>query len=211
VAANVFLFANNASSTLAGPISPSATSVNLASGTGALFPNPSGGQQFAMTFNDAATGLLTEIVYVTEVVGDTLTIVRAQENTVAQSWLAGDLAANLITAGQMAAMEQVAELSPTREVTTSGAFVMNTTDAGGGVGLNRVVAPAPSSTTLPNGAIAGDIFAIEDLASNFNAYPVTVNAPAGMTIAGAAEIVLNVNKQCTYFRYYGSNIWSVKV
>jgi hypothetical protein len=207
----VFIFANNASTTLAAPISNSATSVTLASGTGALFPNPSPGQQFALTFNDAATGLLTEIVYCTSRTGDVLTIVRGQESTTAQSWLAGDLAANLCTAGQMSAMQQIAGLNPARIVTASGVFTMSTADASGGVGLNRTATPAASSTTLPSAAGAGQVYAIEDLAGNFNAYPVTVNAPAGMTIAGLADVVLAVDLQCAYFRFYGSNIWSVKL
>lgn len=206
----LFVFANDASSTLAAPISNSATSISLASGGGSLFPNPSAGQQFELTFNDAATGLLTEIVYCTARSGDILTVVRAQEGTIAQSWLAGDLAANLVTAGQMAAMEQTASLFPTRIIAASGAFVMNTTDANGGVGLNRISAPAPSSTTLPSGAQPGQLYAIEDLAKNFFNYPVTVAAPAGMSIAGASSATLNVNGQCGYFRFYGSNIWSFK-
>lgn len=203
-----FLFANDASSTLAAPISNTVLSVTLAVGTGALFPAPSAGQQFAGTFNDAATGLLTEIVYCTAVSGDAVTIVRAQEGTVAQGWLAGDLFANLCTAGQMAAMLQTSTLYPNRIVTASGVFAMSTADANGAIGLNRTSGLAASSTTLPSGAQAGQSYAIEDLAKNFNAYPVTVNAPGGQTIAGAADVVLSVNGQCASFRYYGSNIWS---
>jgi len=206
----IFQFANDASSTLAAPISNSAVTVNLASGQGALFPNPSAGQQFALTFNDAATGLLTEIVYCTARTGDALTIVRAQEGTVAQAWLAGDLAANLVTAGQMAAMLQSATLNPARIVSTSGTFAMTTADAFGGVGLDRTSGLGVSSTTLPSGAGVGQTYAIEDIAGNFQAYPVTVNAPAGMVIAGQANVVLNQNRQCGIFRYYGSNVWSVK-
>lgn len=205
-----FLFANDASSTLAGPISNSAVSMNVASGQGALFPNPSAGQQFAGTFNDAATGLLTEIIYCTARTGDALTIERAQEGTVAQSWLAGDLFANLVTAGQMAAMVQTAALYPSRIVTASGVFVMTESDANGSVGLNRTTSLGVSSTTLPSAAQPGEEYEIEDLAKNFNAYPVTVNAPAGMTIQGLADVVLNVNGQCSRFRFYGSNIWSFK-
>lgn len=205
-----FLFANDASSTLAGPISNSAVSMNVASGQGALFPNPSAGQQFAGTFNDAATGLLTEIIYCTARTGDALTIERAQEGTVAQSWLAGDLFANLVTAGQMAAMVQTAGLYPSRIVTASGVFVMTESDANGSVGLNRTTSLGVSSTTLPSAAQPGEEYEIEDLAKNFNAYPVTVNAPAGMTIQGLADVVLNVNGQCSRFRFYGSNIWSFK-
>ena len=105
---STILFANNASSTLAAPISNVATTANLAAGTGVSFPSPSGGQYFVMTFTDAATQLINEIVHVTARSGDTLTIVRNQEGTVAPSggWNAGDLAANLWTAGQAGAMLQ---------------------------------------------------------------------------------------------------------
>lgn len=210
MAATTFLFANDASTTLAAPITSTATSVTVAAGTGALFPNPSANQQFAFTFNDAATGLLTEIVYCTARTTDTLTIVRAQEGTVALLWNAGDLGANLITAGQMAAMLQTATLSPARIVTTSGAFTMTTADAGGAVGLDRSSGLASSSTTLPSNALAGQLYAIEDLNQNFNAANVTVNAPAGMTVANKSDVILNINGQCSYFRFYGSNTWSWK-
>lgn len=206
-----FLFANDASSTLASPISNVSSVVNLASGTGALFPSPSAGQQFALTFNDAATGLLTEICYCTSRTGDALTITRAQEGTVAQSWFAGDLAANLVTAGQMAAMVQSTALFPARIITTSGAFSMSTADAGGGVGLNRVSAPGISSTTLPSLATAGQTYQIEDLAKNFYSFPVTVSYPAGQTGPNAAPTeILNVNGQSAQFRYYGSNQWGYR-
>ncbi len=104
----VILFANNATTTLAGAISNVAVTANLASGSGALFPHPVGGQYFALTFNDAATGLFDEIVYVTNVTGDTITMLRGQEGTAARSWLAGDLASNFLTAGVMAALVQAA-------------------------------------------------------------------------------------------------------
>jgi hypothetical protein len=101
------LFANNAASTLAGAISNSATTANLAPGTGALFPTPVPGvSYFVMTFTDLATGLLNEIVHVTAISGDVVTIVRAQEGTAAQAWNAGDLANNRLTAGQMGTLIQ---------------------------------------------------------------------------------------------------------
>ncbi|MFA9204846.1 MAG: hypothetical protein ACEQSH_00160 [Bacteroidia bacterium] len=100
------LFANDAASTLAGAISNVATTANLQVGTGALFPNPTGSEYFVMTFTDAGTGLLKEIVHVTARSGDTITIERAQEGTTALAWQAGDLADNLNTAGSMAALSQ---------------------------------------------------------------------------------------------------------
>lgn len=208
---STILFANNANSTLAGAITNVAVTANLAAGSGALFPNPGAQQYFLITFVDAATGLLNEIVQVIGRAGDTITMVRGQEGTVAKSWLAGDLAQNEWTAGSAAAMQQSGLLRPVRPVAASGVFVMTTADANGAVGLNRVAAPAVSSTTLPAGAAAGDIYAIEDLAGNFNGFAVTVNYPIGHTgPEGAVSQILNVNKQCAYFRYYGSNIWSYK-
>lgn len=205
------LFANNASSTLAGPISSSALTANLASGTGALFPSPSGGNYFVGTFTDAATGLINEIVQVTGVSADTITIVRAQEGTIAKSWLAGDNFNNLFTAGQAAAMAQTAQLAPTRIVTTSGAFTMTISDANGHIGLNRSASLATSSATLSSAFVPGNFVFIDDLAKNFQAFPVTVTYPPGTTgPGGAASQVLNVNGQSACFTLYPSNLWMFK-
>lgn len=208
---STILFANDANSTLAGAITNVAVTANLAAGSGALFPNPAAQQYFLLTFVDAATGLIKEIVQVTARVADTITMVRAQEGTTAKAWLAGDIAANQWTAGSAAAMQQAGLLRPARLVAASGVFAMTTADANGHVGLNRVAAPAVSSTTLPAGAAIGDTYWIDDLAGNFNGFPVTVNYPVGMTgPEGAVTQVLNVNKQSAAFSYFGSNIWSFK-
>ncbi len=96
-----YRFANNASTTLGGSISPTATSITVAAGTGARFPSPAVGQYFTATLFAAgsSTGLPDEIVRVTSRTGDTMTVVRAQEGTTAQSWSVGDTFANFITAG----------------------------------------------------------------------------------------------------------------
>lgn len=206
--ANLFIFANNASTTLSAPITNTATQLTVSSGTGAEFPNPSAGQQFSATLNDAATGLLTEIVYCTGISGDTFNpIVRAQEGTTALSWLAGDLIANLLTAGQMAAMVQSIQVAPNRIVTTSGAFTTTTADANGSIGLNRTSGVGVASTTLPSGAAPGQTYTYDDLSNNAQAFPITINAPGGMTIAGRSEVVLNTNGGRASFTFYGSNIW----
>jgi len=100
------IFKNNAQSTVAGSISAVATSVQLAAGTGILFPSPTPGQYFVGTFIDAATGLINEIVWCTQVVGDVVTIVRGQENTTPKAWSANDAFAELWTAGQCGTMLQ---------------------------------------------------------------------------------------------------------
>jgi len=209
----LLLFANNAATTLAAPITSSATTANLTTGTGSLFPSPSGGNTYVGTFVDAATGLLNEIVSVSAMSGDTIsTMTRAQEGTTAKSWLAGDLFQQFITAGQMTAMVQTAALTPSRIVTASGAFTMTTNDAGGRVGLNRTTSVAVSSTTLPTAAIAGQTYVIQDLARNFQAFPVTVNFPSGQVGPGSVlSVVLDINGQSASFSYYGSNQWGMNL
>jgi len=133
----VCLFANNATSTLAGSISAIATVCNIAPGSGALFPSPTGGDYFVLTFTDAATGLVNEIVHVTSRTGDALTITRAQEGTSAAAWNAGDLASALITAGALSAMVQDATL-----LIAAGVYVEDTSGA-----ANTVEVTLPSSVT----------------------------------------------------------------
>ena len=112
------IFGNNVSSTIAGSIFPTSTQVNVASGSGATFPQPVPGQeQFIATLIDQLTGQLREIVHVTSVVGDTLTIVRGQENTLPQSWPAGSIFGHLHTAG---AMNQMLQQGDVPNVTYSG-------------------------------------------------------------------------------------------
>lgn len=106
MATSLLTWANNASSTLAAGISNSATSLTLVTGTGAKFPQIGSGQYFKLTLNDAATGLVYEIMHCTAISGDTLTVVRGQEGTSAVAWLEGDLAANIVTAGTLSALVQ---------------------------------------------------------------------------------------------------------
>lgn len=101
-----FVFANVANSTLAAPLSSGATSLTLTTGSGALFPAPTSGQQFVLVLTDAATGELNEVVYCTARTGDVCTVVRAQEGTTALTWAPGDFAKNSLTAGTAAAFVQ---------------------------------------------------------------------------------------------------------
>ena len=101
-----FLFKNNAISTLAGPISAIATTMTVASGAGALFPSPTGGQVFTLTLVSASNPTLFEIVYCTAVSSDTLTIVRAREGTVGLSFSAGDIVDHRLTAAALTSLVQ---------------------------------------------------------------------------------------------------------
>lgn len=100
-----FVFANNINTTLAGSISPSATSMTLSSTANLPSSIPSG-STLVLTLNDAATETNFEIVYVTAIAGATVTMTRAQEGTAAQAWTTGDFVYSGPTAGQMANFPQ---------------------------------------------------------------------------------------------------------
>jgi len=87
--AGLNLFTNNASTTLASGISAVATSLTVASATGALFPNPTAGQYFYCTLSNTSATII-EIVKVTARSTDTFTIVRGQDNTTASAFITGD-------------------------------------------------------------------------------------------------------------------------
>jgi hypothetical protein len=140
---SVIIFGNNVTSTTTGSITSASTTVNLAVGSGAQFPQPQPGQYFIATFIDQATGTQREIVHVTNITADTATIVRAQEGTVAQAWTVASIFAHLHTAGAMAAMMQKTDVN-------DGSLVHCGPDTGT---VNHVVATTfPPSTSYIQGA-----------------------------------------------------------
>lgn len=90
---------NNAFSTLASSITASNTGIVVAAGEGARFPTLTSGDYFYATLE--STGGTTEIVKVTARSSDTMTIVRAQENTSAQSFLTGSRIELRVTVGNV--------------------------------------------------------------------------------------------------------------
>lgn len=99
------LFTNNASTTLASGLTSGATSILVATGTGAEFPSPGVNQFFAVTLNDAATGQVYEVCYCTARTTDTLTVTRGQEGTTARAWLLGDFIYGAVTAAELLRFE----------------------------------------------------------------------------------------------------------
>lgn len=97
-----YQYTNNASSTLASGITSGSPTITLSTGTGALFPVLAGGNIFRGTLVDAATQTLREIVQVTATAGDTFTITRAQEGTIARAYNSGDIFYLDVTAAQYA-------------------------------------------------------------------------------------------------------------
>lgn len=92
------LFTNNATSTLAADITDTATSLTVGTGAGAEFPNPTAPDYFLVTLESATD---VEIVKVTARSGDVMTLVRAQEGTVAAAFATDDLVELRVTAATM--------------------------------------------------------------------------------------------------------------
>ena len=78
------LATNNAYSLIPSAVSSSATSITLATGKGSLFPTLGANDYFYATLVDVSGNF--EIVKATARVGDVLTVVRAQQNTIALSF-----------------------------------------------------------------------------------------------------------------------------
>jgi hypothetical protein len=94
------LFTNNAATNLAASITSGSTSLTVTTGTGSLFPNPTGTDYFLITLT-GISGSPIEIVKCTARSTDTLTIVRGQEGTTASAFTGGDTVQLRITAGEM--------------------------------------------------------------------------------------------------------------
>lgn len=134
-----YRFANNASTTLGSAISPTATSITVAAGTGNKFPSPGAGQYFTATLiaSGSSTGLPNEIVRVTSRTGDTMTVVRGQEGTTAQAWNVGDTFANFVTAGFLNQLVDAGSLQA-----QTGNYAIDSGTANAGV---ITMAPTPAS------------------------------------------------------------------
>jgi hypothetical protein len=158
------LFTNNATTNTSGSILPTDTAVNLTGGTGVLFPQPTGNDMFIASFIDTLTGTIREIVHVTNMTGDTATIVRAQEGTSAIAWPAGSIFTHNHTAGAMSAMMQQGDLG-------SNSIIYNGTDTGT-VNAIQVSVVEPAIVALAVGMTFDIIIAN------------TVTGPATMQVVG---------------------------
>ncbi|QOJ19482.1 MAG: hypothetical protein HRU77_01480 [Gammaproteobacteria bacterium] len=198
------LYKNNAFGSLSGGISDSSTVISLATGQGARFPSPTGGDYFLATLigvdgNGAENAW--EIVKVTARATDGLTVVRGQEGTTAVAWSAGARIEMRITAGTlsniatssnnaMAYVNSSATLAPKIHYfidSTSGSFAVN----------------MPSSPSL------GDIVELSDALSSWAANPVTLNRNGSNFVdpfgnSQAENFILNVAGLTLSFIYTAS-------
>lgn len=161
------LFANNAASVLANSISSAATTLQLAAGTGARFPNPGNGDYFLLTLFQMSgnTEVNHEIVKCTARNGDTLTVARAQEGTFARAFNTADPVSSRLTAGSLTP----AAIGAYPLAGNPSNFLSSVPNASSGtLGLVRVGA---NLAIDPNGVLSANASAIELLAS------ATIGAP----------------------------------
>lgn len=163
-------FTNNPSSTLASPITNTATSLTLVGGGGAEFPALSGGNWFIATIISQSNPNVLEIIKCTAISGDTFTtIVCAQESTTAMNWSSGDYVNMQVTAGALNnfSAETTAVLSVTGgvNITVDNTDPQNPIVKAPGVallsGANFTGAVTISSTLTTTGAVNFDTSSLE--------------------------------------------------
>ncbi len=109
------LFANSAASELASAVTSGAVSLTLRTGDGAKFPSPAGGDFFLVTLYQKVgqDEINHEIVKCTARAGDVLTVVRAQEGTVAVAWPSATAVQLRVTAGSLGSLTDATEATQT--------------------------------------------------------------------------------------------------
>ena len=90
---------NNARTTLLGAITSISTTINVAAGEGARFPVLGVNDYFYATLEDASSNI--EIVKVTALIADMMTVIRGQQNTTAMSFATASAFELRVTTGML--------------------------------------------------------------------------------------------------------------
>ena len=181
------LFTNNAATTLASGITNVATTLTVASGTGALFPSPTGSNYSYVTLINAA-GTVLEIVKLTARSTDTLTITRAQEGTTASAFSTGDKVELRVTAAGMTDTFNNGGVQSATVVAGTGISVTSSTTTGAATATvnNTGVTSVAAGTGISVSASTGSV--------TFNATGTTINSQSsGYTlVAGDAGKTVSI-------------------
>jgi len=165
-------FSNNAKTTLSSGITSSATSITVADGS--VFPSISGSEYFYVTLEDASANI--EIVKVTAVSGNTLTVVRAQDGTSARTFSSGDKCELRLTA---AGLNDVATQADTDTTYTAGSGLSLTGTEFANTAPDQTVALTGAGATTVSGAYPN--FTITSTDTNTDT---TYTAGTGITLTG---------------------------
>ena len=165
-----FLFADFVNTTLSAGVTPTQTTISVSSA--ANIPTTSADNPLALVLMSADQSLF-EVVYCTFVSGTTLTVMRGQEGTAAQSWNSGDNVFAAFTAGVLTRMLQ----RVTNQQTLSANTVLSSASSG-----QTIFTSGAITLTLPSPTEAG----INDLIRANTGGAVTVTT--GVIPPGAATL-----------------------
>jgi polygalacturonase len=192
--------ANNATSTIATAINASDVGVVLATGDGAKFPTLAAREYFYITFE--STGGTYEIAKATARVGDSLTIVRAQEGTTAQSFAAGSRAELRVTAQSI---KDISDIVSVKSFGAVGDGVTNDTSAlqacfNYAAGVATVYVPAGiymvDAVTVQSGQTRGGLYVpsnshiIMDVSTIIRAIPNNTDSYNVLLINNATNVIV---------------------
>jgi hypothetical protein len=204
-------FANNASAQLAAGITNTDTSITVGAGEGALFPTVGAPLYAKVTLEDTLGNY--EIVHLTARSGDVLTIVRAQEGTIAIAFASGSRVESRPTAAALNEYLQKSGDTFTGELvgTGGGQITGARINAGELVGVpmrgetgnttNQLVVPAAGAPPTIGGSMIYTVANLTQSALNAIAFPVgTVlmfngligNIPAGFQICDGTNGTLDL-------------------
>lgn len=189
-------FANNATSTLSSSIGSSDTSLTVSTGT----PFSSSGN-FRIVVE-------SEIMLVTARSGNTLSITRGQEGTIAVAHSSGTAVTQIVTAGAIAQLKIDSRLSRTVTSTkTSTYFIQNSDD---------VIACSTSAGAfpvfLPSQPTTGETHIILDVGGSAFSNPITISGNGinlvTASFALASSTIMNTNYG-NYTYMYNGVFWSL--
>ena len=221
-------FTNNASTTVGTGINASATSLTVASASS--FPSLSGADDYCYLTIQGATSTTREVVKATALSGNTFTIVRAQDNTSAGTWSAGDIVELRMTAALLTDVIDAATVEGVKTnfqyTPTAGQTVFSGSDNASNTliinqaalvsvymngvrlvqGTDYSVSSANNTVTLTVGATTADIIDIE-VFGNFTGQSGAAVAITGGAISGTsvAATTLSASGTATLNTFVSSN------
>ena len=222
-------FTNNASTTVGTGINASATSLTVASASS--FPSLSGADDYCYLTIQAATSSTREVVKATALSSNTFTIVRAQDNTSAASFAAGDIVELRMTAALLTDVIDAATVEGVKTnfqyTPTAGQTVFSGADNASNTliinqaalvsvymngvrlvqGTDYSVSSANNTVTLTVGATTADIIDIE-VFGNFTGQSGAAVAITGGAISGTsvAATTLSASGTATLNTFVSNNI-----
>jgi lysophospholipase L1-like esterase len=180
---------NNATTTTATAITSVSTSVAVVSGTGALFPTLLSGEYFYATLVDVNGNY--EIVKVTARATDVMTIVRAQEGTIAIPFGTGSIFECRITAQSV--IDAAAEVAGLAESTLSLQKAKDAAVSGKAIRFKNVCRGGLATAVASSGATSITVDAAAAASAPQSGYfPIKVSTELMMVTAGAGTTTWTV-------------------